>query len=154
MLRKSAGQHSSLTQPRVQLARMGSGSSPQPDRSYLRDHDEVLIQPAGALQGIEMLRFHVGPKSNHHTALGNKIRGFKADDSRGVEAAVAASTRAGRKDGKGQQPTNDRGRLNSWASRKKISLKVGLDDQLNFEFTRNKNSMNVFMIRLRRVYRA
>ena len=73
-----------------------------------------------------MLQFHVGPKSNHHTALGNNICGFTVGDSGGVEAAVAASTRAGRKDGKGQQPTNDSGRSNSWASRKKNQFERAL----------------------------
>ena len=38
--------------------------------------------------------------------------------------------------------------------RKKISVQTDLVDQLNFEFARNKNSMTVFMIRLRRVYQA
>jgi hypothetical protein len=82
------------------------------------------------------------------------MHGVDAVNSWGVEAAAAASTHAGHKKAE-EKPSNiHRGRFHNGTLHKKISLTVGLAEQLNFEFARNKNSMNVFTIRLRRVYRA
>jgi hypothetical protein len=112
------------------------------------------MQPTAALQRIGEMRFNVGPKSNQLTALGNTTYDFPTDDSRGVEAAVAASTHAGHNEAEEERSSNHRSQSHRRTSRKKISLRVDLVDQLNFEFTRNKDSMAVFMIRLRRVYQA
>jgi hypothetical protein len=111
------------------------------------------MQPTAALQRIEMMRCDAGPESNQLTALGNRMCGFLAEDSRGVEAAVAASTHAGHEVAEGERSSSHRGKPHKRILRRKITLQSGLVDQLKFEFTRNKNSMTVFMIRLRRVYR-
>jgi len=76
--------------------------------------------------------------------------GFDIENSRGDEAATAASSRAG-------LPEKDlkSNRLSQPQARKlqKISiLSADLCGQLKFEFAGNKNSMLVFMHRLRRVY--
>jgi len=112
------------------------------------------MQRTVALQRTGMLRCNVGPKSNQLTALGNSIGGFVAEGSRGVEAAMAASTHAchSEAEANGIWSSNHVGRRHRRILHKKISLKVDLVDQLNFEFSRNKNSMGVFTIRLRRVY--
>jgi len=96
------------------------------------------------------MRFNVWPKSNQLAAFGNSTDGFAADHSRGVEAAKAASTHAGRKekDWTGNHPLQARGRNLQKAG----ILTADFSNQLNFGFTRNKNSMTVFMHRLRRVY--
>jgi len=44
------------------------------------------------------MRFDVRPKSNQLTAIGNSTHGFAEVHSRGVEAALAASTHAGHKE--------------------------------------------------------
>lgn len=100
------------------------------------------------------MRSNVGPKSNQLTAIGNAMDGFAAVHSRGVEAATAASTHAGHKEREEKQSGNHWIQFRSRTLRKKISVQTDLVDQLNFEFARNKNSMTVFMIRLRRVYQA
>jgi hypothetical protein len=105
-----------------------------------------------ALRRIEMLRCNVGPNGNQLTALENKKGVFSEVDSRGVEAAAAASAQAVHTQANGKRPGNHRGRLRGRTLHKKISLQTDLVGQLNFEFIRNKNSMTVFMIRLRRVY--
>jgi hypothetical protein len=130
------------------------GPPQKPDRSHLRDYDEVLMQRTAALQGIEMLRINVGPKSNQITAIGNSAHEHAAVDSRGVDAATAASTHAGHKVAEEEGPSNHRGPFQGRTLHKKISLRVDSIDQLNFEFKRNKHLMNVFTIRLRRVYQA
>lgn len=109
------------------------------------------MQPTAALQRIDEMRFDVGPESNQLTAPGNTMCGFPEDDSRGVEAATAASTHAGHKMEEEKQSSHSGSRTHGRISHKKISLIMGSVHQLNFEFTRNKNSMTVFMIRLRRV---
>ncbi len=100
-----------------------------------------------------MMQCDAGPESNQLTALGNRMCGFLADDSRGVEAAVAASTHAGHEEAEEERSKSHHNKLHKRNLRKEITLQSGLVDQLKFEFTRNKNSMNVFTIRLRRVYR-
>jgi hypothetical protein len=100
------------------------------------------------------MRFIVWPKSNQLTAIGNVMDGFSADHSRGVEAATAASTHAGHKEAEQEWSSVHRGQPHRRNLQKITILSADLDDQLNFEFARNKNSMNVFMIRLRRVYQA
>lgn len=106
---------------------------------------------AVAPQRIDRLRFNVGPNSNQLTALGNTF-GFPAAGSRGVEAATAASTHAGHKEAEDERSSNDCDQLYTRTLRKKIRLRAGSVDQLNFEFARNKDLMTVFIIRLRRVY--
>jgi hypothetical protein len=76
---------------------------------------------------------------------------FAAVHSRGVEAAMAASTRAGHNAVEGERSRNHHRQLHRRNLNKVSILNADLDDQLNCEFTRNKNSMNVFTIRLRRV---
>jgi hypothetical protein len=110
------------------------------------------MQRTVALQRTGMLRCNVGPKSNQLTALGNSIGGFVAEGSRGVVAALAASTHACHSEANGKRSSNHVGRRHRRILHKKIRLRVDLVDQLNFEFSRNKNSMGVFTIRLRRVY--
>jgi hypothetical protein len=112
------------------------------------------MQRTVALQRIDRMRFDVGPESNQLTAIGNSVDGFAEVHSRGVEAAVAASTHAGHKEGEEKQSDNHCSQLRVRTLRKKISVQTGLVDQLNFEFMQNKNSMAVFMIRLRRVYQT
>jgi hypothetical protein len=132
---------------------MGAGPSQKPDRSHLRDHDEVLMQPIAAFSGIEELRSKAGPKINQLTAPLNPMRGLRAEHSRGARAAAAARAHAGRKQAVGVRLDN-----HNRSSRRRQNLHkartLGADsvDQLNFEFARNKNSMTVFMLRLRRVY--
>jgi len=100
------------------------------------------------------MRFNVWPKSNQLAAFGNSTDGFAADHSRGVEAAKAASTHAGLNEAEKERSRIHRGQPHRRNLQKITILSTDLDDQLNFEFARNKNSMNVFMIRLRRVYQA
>jgi len=114
------------------------------------------MQRIAALSRIEKMRFKIRPTINRLTALVDPLRIFFADHSRGVEAASAASTHANRKV-KEDEEKKTRSTRNKPHRRQfhKVSILGGdSDDQLNFEFARNKNSMNVFMIRLRRVYRA
>ena len=66
---------------------MGARPSPRPDRSYLRDHDEILMQRAVATSRIEKMRFNLGPMTNQLTAIGNSMQSSVALDSQGVEAA-------------------------------------------------------------------
>jgi hypothetical protein len=112
------------------------------------------MQRTAALWRIDQMRFIVGPKSNHLTAIGDSMRRFAADESRGVEAATAASAHAGHKEAQQKWSSIHRGQPHRRNLQKITSLSADLEDQLNFEFARNKNSMNVFMIRLRRVYQA
>ena len=112
------------------------------------------MQRTAALWRINRMRFDARPKSNQLTAIGNSVDGFAEVHSRGVEAAVAASTHAGHKEREEKQPDNHCGRLRGRTLRKKISVQTDLVDQLNFEFAQNKNSMSVFTIRLRRVYQT
>jgi hypothetical protein len=96
------------------------------------------------------MKFDVRPKSNQLTAIGNLTNGFDTENSRGGEAATAASSRAGfpEKDLKSNRSSQPQAR-----KLQKISiLSADLCGQLKFEFTGNKNSMLVFMHRLRRVY--
>jgi hypothetical protein len=107
-----------------------------------------------ALSRIEEMRFNMGPKSNQLTALGNMMCDFPADDSRGVEVATAASTHAGHKGVEEERSSNPRRQSHRRNLHKVSILNTDSVEQLNFEFARNKNSMKVFMIRLRRVYQA
>ena len=101
------------------------------------------------------MRFEIRPTINRLTALVDRLRIFFADHPRGVEAATAASTHAGRKVKEEEEKRTQE--IRKGAHRRKlhkVSILGGDSvDQLNFEFARNKNSMAVFMIRLRRVYR-
>ena len=102
------------------------------------------------------MRFNIRPKINHLTALVDPMRICFADHSCGVEAASAASTHAGRKL-KIEEEKRTQGNRNEAHRRilHKVSILGGDSaDQLNFELARNKKSMAVFMIRLRRVYRS
>ena len=59
------------------------------------------MQRTAATSRIEEIRFYVGPKINQLTAIRNAMHDcFAAICSRRVEAAMAASTRAGHKDGR------------------------------------------------------
>jgi hypothetical protein len=111
------------------------------------------MQRAAALQGIEGMRFNVRPKSNQLTAIGNAMDGFAEGHSRRVEAAAAASTQAGQREIKDAMTGNHHGRPRDGKLRNVIILSADFVDQLDFEFAGNKNSMNVLMNRLRRVYR-
>jgi|SRR5580704_4901031 hypothetical protein len=111
------------------------------------------MQLTAALRRINRMRFIVGPKANELTAIVNSPHKFAAVHSRGVEAATAASTHADYKDAEENFSRQHRSLALNRTSRKKIRLITDSGDLLNFEFTRNKNSMTVFMIRLRRVYR-
>jgi hypothetical protein len=53
------------------------------------------MQRTLALERIDTMRFDLRPTSNQLTASGTSARDFAAYDSRGVEAALAASTHAG-----------------------------------------------------------
>jgi hypothetical protein len=113
------------------------------------------MQRTAATSRIKEMRFNVGPKINQLTVIRNAMHDcFAAAHSRRVEAAMAASTRAGRKGAQEGRSSNDRNQLHRRNMNKLSILNADSADQLNFEFARNKNSMNVFMIRLRRVYRA
>jgi hypothetical protein len=52
------------------------------------------MQRSAAVPRIDRMGSHVGPTSNQITAIGNSTRRFIAENSRGVEAATAASTHA------------------------------------------------------------
>jgi hypothetical protein len=82
------------------------------------------------------------------------VHGFAEVRSRGVEAAVAASTQADHKRAWGKILSDFRRQVRVQILQKETGLNADFAQQLNFEFTRNKNSIAVFMIRLRRVYRA
>ena len=110
------------------------------------------MQSTAALQRIDGMKFYVWPMSNQLTAIGNAMDDLAAVHSRGVEAATAASTHAGHEEGK--RSSNHRGQPHRRKLQKISIHSADLDGQLNFEFARNKNSMDVFMIRLRRVYQA
>jgi hypothetical protein len=70
------------------------------------------MQRTAALSRIEKMRFSVGPKSNQLTALGNTMYVFPAVHSRGVEAAAAASIRAGHKEAEEGRSSIHRNRSN------------------------------------------
>jgi len=112
------------------------------------------MQHTAALQKIDGMKFHVGPKTNQLTAFEDAMRRFTAVRSRRVEAAMPASTHAGHQ-GALEQCLGARGSaVRSSLLWIQISGNADFMDQLNFESARNKNPMTVFMIRLRRVYRA
>jgi hypothetical protein len=52
------------------------------------------MQRTAVLRRISRMRFDVGLKSNLLTAIGDSTQGIAAHNSRGVEAAMAASTHA------------------------------------------------------------
>jgi hypothetical protein len=113
------------------------------------------MQRTVALSRIEKMRVDVGLEINQLTAIRNAMDDyFAAVHSRGVGAAPAASTRAGHKVVEGERSGNHRRRSHRRNLNKGTILNTDSVDQLNFEFARNENSMTVFMIRLRRVYRA
>ena len=58
------------------LARMGARSSPQPDRSYLRDHDEVLMQRTVALRGSTECDSTWGQRATNLRQSGIQCRRF------------------------------------------------------------------------------
>jgi hypothetical protein len=82
------------------------------------------------------------------------MHGFAADHSWGVEAVTAASTHAGHKGVEEERSSNPRRQSRRRNLHKVSILNTDSVEQLNFEFARNKNSMKVLMIRLRRVYQA
>ncbi len=100
------------------------------------------------------MRFNIRPKINQLTALVDPMRIFFADHSRGAEAASAASAHAGRIMKEEEKRTHGNRHRPHRRKLRKVSI-LGADsaDQLNFELARNKNSITVFTIRLRRVYR-
>jgi hypothetical protein len=101
------------------------------------------------------MRFNVGPQINQLTAIRNAMDDFFATvHSRGVEAAAAASTHAGYKEA-GEERYGNHGSHSHRRNLHKVSiLRADSVDQLNFEFARNKNSMTVLTICLRRVYQV
>ena len=100
------------------------------------------------------MRFKIRPKINQLTALVDPMRIFFADHSRGVEAAAEASTHAGRIMKEEETRIHGKRHRPHRCKLHKVSiLGANSADQLNFELARNKNSISVFMIRLRRVYR-
>ena len=100
------------------------------------------------------MRFNARPKSNQLTAIGNAIRVLSSVPSRGVEAALAASTQAGFTGTQKELHYLPGCLLHSELLRRKKNSSSALKCQLNFESGRDKNSMDVFMNRLRRVYQA
>jgi hypothetical protein len=108
------------------------------------------MEHATALRRIENMKFNVRPKSNQLTAIGNLTNGFDTKNSRGVEAATAASTHAGLKKKSGS--SHRLSQLHNGKLQKASIPSADFCGQLNFEFAGNKNSMIVFMHRLRRVY--
>ena len=52
------------------------------------------MQRAAAQSRIDTNRFEMGSKNNPTTVAGEAIRDLRTDDSRGTEAATAASARA------------------------------------------------------------
>ncbi len=113
------------------------------------------MQRNAALSRIEKMRFDVGLEINQLKAIRNAMDDyFAAVHSRGVEAATAASTHAGHKEATKERHSHHRGHSHRRNLYKVTIQNAGSADHLNFEFVRNKNSMNVFMFRLRRVYRA
>jgi len=109
------------------------------------------MQRTVAPSRIEKMRFNVVLEINQLKVIRNALNDyFAAVRSRGVEAAAAASTHAGHRVGREVQHSHSHTR-----NLRKVSIQnADSFDQLNFEFVRNKNSMNDFMIRLRRVYRT
>jgi hypothetical protein len=112
------------------------------------------MQRAAALQRIIKMRFNVWPEINQLTARGNSLHRISAIHSRGVEAAVAASTHAGHKKRQEVRSRNFRSALRSRILHQENRPTTNSIAQLNFESAQNKNLMSLFMIRLRRVYRA
>jgi hypothetical protein len=113
------------------------------------------MQRTAASSRIEKMRFSVGLEINQLTVIRNAMDDyFAAVHSRGDEAAMAASSRAGQKGAQEGRSSNHRNPSHRRNLHKVSILNADLADQLNFEFARNKNSMKVFTNRLRRVYRA
>jgi hypothetical protein len=112
------------------------------------------MQPTVAFQRIDLSRFDAGPKSNQAIVPGKTTHSFPAIHSGKVEAAAAASTHSGRPESEKESPSHGRDGSHSGNFRGEMSVRTNLDDQLNFEFDGNKNSITAFMIRLRRVYQA
>jgi hypothetical protein len=113
------------------------------------------MQRAAAPSRIEKMRFDLGLENNQLTAIRNAMADYLAAvHSGGFEAPTAASTHAGHKGAEGERSSNHRRQSNRRNLNKVSILNSDSIEQLNFEFARNKNSMTVFMIRLRPVYRA
>jgi hypothetical protein len=113
------------------------------------------MQHTAALPRIEPVQSDVELEINQLTAIRNAMDDyFAAVHARGVEAATAASTHAGHKVAEGERLSNQRCQSHRRNLNRVSILNSDSVDQLNFEFARNKKSMTVFMIRLRRVYRA
>jgi hypothetical protein len=113
------------------------------------------MQRTVAPSRIEKMQCDAGLEINQLTAIRNAMDDyFAAVHSRGVEAATVASTRPGHKEADADRSRNHRRQSHRRNLNKVSILNSDSVDQLNFEFARNKNSMTVFMIRLRRVYRA
>jgi hypothetical protein len=91
------------------------------------------MQRTAALWRIEKeMRFDVGPKSNPIPALVNLMRAFPSNDSRGVEAAAAASTNAGRTNTAEEGPSKGRCVADNRKLRKENSSRAESPDQLKF----------------------
>jgi hypothetical protein len=111
------------------------------------------MQRTAAPSRIEKMQSDVGLEINQLTAIRNAMDDyFAAVHSRGVEAATAASTHAGHNGVEGERSSNHRRHSHRRKLNKVSILNSDSIDQLNFEFTKNKNSMDVFMLRLRRIY--
>jgi hypothetical protein len=98
------------------------------------------------------MRFDVGPMDKQLRALGNTKCGFCFDKFREVEAVAAASTHSG--SSKVIEESSHRRAIQWHAAnlRKENHVQTEKLNQLNFEFIANKNLMDLFIIRLRRVY--
>jgi hypothetical protein len=112
------------------------------------------MRRATAQSTIDTNRFEMGSKNNPTTVAGEAIRDLRTDDSRGTEAATAASARAVQQRDLRHPIRMRRDEFRIWISAKEPHLATNFFSQLNFEFLRSNKSMNVFTIHLGRVYRA
>jgi hypothetical protein len=112
------------------------------------------MQRAAAQSRIDTNRFEMGSKNKPITATVEAIRDLRVNDSRRVETAPAASTHARRQRAMRCPIRMNRGEFRIWISPNETQLRTDFLSQLNFEFLRDKNLMNVFTIHLGRVYRA
>jgi hypothetical protein len=91
------------------------------------------MQRAAAQSRIDTNRFEMGSKNNPITAAAEAIRDLRADDSRGVEAAPAASTRAGQQRAMRCPIRMNRGEFRIWISPEETRLTTDFFSHLNFE---------------------
>ncbi len=101
------------------------------------------------------MRFVVGPNSKQLRALRNTVCGFSLLNFRGAEVTKVASAHAGcHENAVEESPSGIRSLRRGMNLRNGNSTRMENVNQLNFECVRNKNSIAVFIIRLRRVYQA